>query len=259
MGHRHLEIQIPLEHSAYVGQLAGHLECLHQELRLLVLGDVAAVVVARRWGRIGAVPEFGQPDLLGRVAILNHDVVVLAQAGKGEEAVVGVVSAGQTALGRIRRAVRWVRKSARVSRQRVEVADHLSAVERIQLLEIAEVVDDRAGNVGPGWTGRSQQYHGVRITGLDPGVAGLEQRQVCRRIDVAQPGLAIEVLLVPQLVRLDLTRVARGDGLHELAERARVGWHEPAGIGAIKGRRMGEAQHDPQARFGSVADDVVQV
>src|SRR5947209_1943948 len=91
--HRQLEVQVPREHGADVGRLAGHAVGLLQEDGLLVLGDVPAVLVARRRIRVGAVAELGEPDLLTTVAVLDHDVAVLTRAGEGEEAVVGVVPA----------------------------------------------------------------------------------------------------------------------------------------------------------------------
>ena len=259
MRHRQLEVEVPLEHATDIGHLAGHLERLHQELGLLLLGDVLAVLIAKWRELIRAIAELGQPDLLGSVAILDHRVAVFADAGEGEEAVVAVEATGQAALGRGGRAVGRVGKAARVSRQRVEVADHLATIDGVQLLEIAQVVDDRARDIGAGRAGRSEQHHCGRIAGFDAGVARLEYRQVGHRIDVARPGLTIEVLFVPQLVRLDLARIARGDRLHELAERARIGRHQATGISPIKGRRMGKAEHDAQPGFGSITHDFVEL
>src|ERR671936_2909283 len=50
LGHRQLEVQVPREHGADVRYLARHGVGLLQKDRLLVLGDVAAVLVARRRG-----------------------------------------------------------------------------------------------------------------------------------------------------------------------------------------------------------------
>ncbi len=152
---RHLEIEVPLEHATDVWCCAGHLERLDQELGLLFLGDVLAVLVAQRRQLVGAVAKLGQPDLLGPVAVLDHDVAVLANAREGEEAVVAVEATGQAALGVGGRAIRRVRKATRVRREGVEVARHLAAIDGVQLLKVAQVVDDRARNVGASWARRA--------------------------------------------------------------------------------------------------------
>ena len=185
--------------------------------------------------------------------------MVFAHAGEREEAIVGVPGARQAALRSGRRAVRRVGEAARVGRHNVEVTSRLATVDGVQLLKVADVVDRHARHVGSRWARRSEQDQRIRIAGLDAGGARFEQWQIGGGIDVAGAGLAIQVLLVPELVRLDLAGVARGHCLHEVAVSGRVARHEPTGVGAIEHRRVREAQHDLQAGGAGVADDVVEL
>src|SRR5207244_2794355 len=111
-----LEVEVPHQHAGHVVQRTRHLERLDQEVRLVLLGQVRAVLVASRRRGVRAVAELGEPDLLTALVLLDHQAAVLAYAGEREEAVIVVEAPGQAALGRGRCAVRRIGKAARVRR-----------------------------------------------------------------------------------------------------------------------------------------------
>ena len=59
-------------------------------------------------------------------------------------------------------------------------------------------------DVRAGRARRPEQDLGAGIPGARASRAGFQQRQIVRRIDVADAGFARQILLVPDLVRLDL-------------------------------------------------------
>src|SRR6266508_2588156 len=213
-----LGVQIPDHDAADVGRLARDLECLDQEPRLSVLGDVGGVLVARQRDLIGVVAELGQPDLLVGVAVLGHDVAVLADAIEGKEARVRVPRAGQAALGRSWGAVWRVRKAAQVRGDCVEVALGLAAIQAVQPLKVSQIVHGLTRLAESGRAQCAQHRQRCRVTRLRTRMAGLQNGQVLVRCDVPCTCLTRQVLFVPQLICLNLALIAGRHGLHERLE-----------------------------------------
>src|SRR5205085_10096220 len=119
--YRELEIQVPHHHAAHVVQRTRFGDRLDQEVGLILSRQVLAVLISRRWRRRRAIAELSEPDLLAGFAVAHHQVAILPNARERAEARICVPRVRQTALRRLRRAVRRIGEAAWMSRNRVVV------------------------------------------------------------------------------------------------------------------------------------------